>query len=626
LYRTLICSLAAKTRSAISPAPDRREQVRRRPTRSRGRRAGALVAAVAVAAVVPVAAVPTATAAAGSDDCVTSYPTSQLRPGMTAVGLTVSNGDTPEPFNVEILGVLHDGIAPGIDMILTRTSSPALTAAGGVWAGMSGSPVYASDGRLIGALSYSLSGGPSLTAGLTPAAAMFDVLNDASKAARLPALAKRTTMRLPRSLQESLVRTRSATRAQAASGLVTLPDPISISGLSSRRLAAARPRLARLGLAGRTLSASAATSASAASAAPPPVPGGNFAALASTGDATIGGIGTATYVCNGTVLAFGHEDFGVGATTQTAHRADAVEVQPDPLFGPFKVANIGAQFGALDSDRLVGVRARAGTTTPTTRIVSDITDQSTRRSRHGVTSVSLPSFLPSASYIHLLSNSDTATQRIGEGTNDVTWTISGTRAHGAAWTLTRRNTFASQDDIADEAAWELPTMLQDLLSNRFQAITINTVRVHASITPTFNQYALGSVLRAVNGRYVGINPHRMLMVRAGTVLKLRVVLTPYQGHSGSRTVDYSVRIPSRARGGGVLTIADGQQAPAAVGDPEAATSFGDLLHRLTGQPTNDTLATVLELNSTSAPIQHTVHLGAAVTADQVIRLRVQPRK
>ena len=55
-----------------------------------------------------------------------------------------------------MLGRITDGIAPGVDMILADVSSPALTRAGGVWAGMSGSPVYTADGRLIGSVSYGL--------------------------------------------------------------------------------------------------------------------------------------------------------------------------------------------------------------------------------------------------------------------------------------------------------------------------------------------------------------------------------------------------------------------------------------------------------------------------------------
>ncbi len=80
------------------------------------------------------------------------FPLAEVRRGMHGVAYTVFEGVTPEPMEVEILGVLKDAIGPGQDMILARLKGekPEYT---GVVAGMSGSPVYV-DGRLVGALSY----------------------------------------------------------------------------------------------------------------------------------------------------------------------------------------------------------------------------------------------------------------------------------------------------------------------------------------------------------------------------------------------------------------------------------------------------------------------------------------
>ena len=80
------------------------------------------------------------------------FPLADVRRGLHGVAYTVFEGVTPEPMEVEILGVLKDAIGPGQDMILARLKGekPEYT---GVVAGMSGSPVYI-DGRLVGALSY----------------------------------------------------------------------------------------------------------------------------------------------------------------------------------------------------------------------------------------------------------------------------------------------------------------------------------------------------------------------------------------------------------------------------------------------------------------------------------------
>jgi hypothetical protein len=52
--------------------------------------------------------------------------------GASLAVLTVETGTTPDPFAATVLGVLDDGIAPGLDMILAETDSPAIQRAGGV--------------------------------------------------------------------------------------------------------------------------------------------------------------------------------------------------------------------------------------------------------------------------------------------------------------------------------------------------------------------------------------------------------------------------------------------------------------------------------------------------------------
>ena len=105
-------------------------------------------------------------------DCVQPFPVSEIAAGDQVDGLTVVQGTNPVGFTGEILGVVEDGIAPDVDMIMIDLDMPEFARTGGVWSGMSGSPVYAQDGRLIGAVAYGLSNGPSPIAGVTPFADM----------------------------------------------------------------------------------------------------------------------------------------------------------------------------------------------------------------------------------------------------------------------------------------------------------------------------------------------------------------------------------------------------------------------------------------------------------------------
>ena len=92
---------------------------------------------------------------------------------MVGVGRTVFEGTELKDFKVHILGVLRNVQGPKRDLILARLDGPSV-AESGVAQGMSGSPVYI-DGRLIGAVSYSIGAFPKEPiAGITPIAEMKD--------------------------------------------------------------------------------------------------------------------------------------------------------------------------------------------------------------------------------------------------------------------------------------------------------------------------------------------------------------------------------------------------------------------------------------------------------------------
>ncbi|MGH9356451.1 MAG: SpoIVB peptidase S55 domain-containing protein, partial [Terriglobia bacterium] len=78
------------------------------------------------------------------------FPLSGVRPGLKGVGRTIFEGDKIQEFQVELIGVLKNVLAPKHDAVLARLYGPGIDATG-VVAGMSGSPVYI-DGKLLGAV------------------------------------------------------------------------------------------------------------------------------------------------------------------------------------------------------------------------------------------------------------------------------------------------------------------------------------------------------------------------------------------------------------------------------------------------------------------------------------------
>src|ERR1039458_9293269 len=78
------------------------------------------------------------------------FPLSQVKPGMKGEALTIFAGDQIEKFDLVVIGVMPNFLAPKESIILVQLVGPKVEHTG-VVAGMSGSPVYI-DGKLVGAL------------------------------------------------------------------------------------------------------------------------------------------------------------------------------------------------------------------------------------------------------------------------------------------------------------------------------------------------------------------------------------------------------------------------------------------------------------------------------------------
>ncbi|MFT4163638.1 MAG: SpoIVB peptidase S55 domain-containing protein, partial [Microlunatus sp.] len=285
---------------------------------------------------------------------------SDIQPGMVGEGLTVVTGTEPQSFKVEVIGVIPDGIGAGRDMVMIEVSdlpNQNVIGANGIWAGMSGSPVYV-DGKLLGAISYGFTWSASPIGGLTPASDMIDLLNapNAGQAKAKGAAKDKVTL-------SASQRKAAETRATAAipRSLEKLPTPVSVSGLSNKRLASLQKTFDKSGrsfIAYRGASAGKPVRSAAAPTAP--VPGGNFAAVQIYGDLSVAGVGTTTAVCGNKVLAFGHPMDFAGKVSYGANHASSLQIINDQGNGSFKMANVGDNFGIVDQDRMAAIRATIG--------------------------------------------------------------------------------------------------------------------------------------------------------------------------------------------------------------------------------------------------------------------------
>lgn len=517
----------------------------------------------AAAAVVSLAVVgtglgvaPTSTAAPAG--CDTAVPVDSLTRGDAVTGLTVTSGSTPESFDGEILGVVQDGIAPGLDMIMADMTSSTIDEVG-IWQGMSGSPVYDDSGDLIGAVAYGLAWGPSSIAGITPAADMLELLDTpAAPAARrtLRRAATQDTVAVPPRLARAVASTGEAAADEASEGLSRLPMPVAVSGVSQERMSLVRKSLDL----GPGVRVKRATSGVAADADPgdPIVPGGNLASSLSYGDISALGVGTATIVCDGKVVAFGHPMTFGGTSTMSMHNADAVHIQPDPVGPGFKVANASAPLGTITQDRLAGIFGPSGALPDYTDVSSSLTAALSTgpKSRDGLTRISEPDYVPDLVATHLLANQDRVFDAIGAGSSRLGWTITGTREGGRTFEVSRTDKFVSEWDISFEGTWDLYDALYRITQNDVEDVTITDVTQTGALKESSASWKVAEVRMHRQGAFRPVPARRPILVRPGVTRYFRVTLNSRE--LGTRKVFIPLTMPRDAgRKSGMIEILGG---------------------------------------------------------------------
>lgn len=303
------------------------------------------------------------------------FPVDQIRPGLEGVGRTVFEGDEVEEFRVEFLGVLKSAIGPQQDMILARLHGEKVEFTG-VISGMSGSPVYV-DGKLVGAVSYRIGAfGKEPIAGITPIADMLKVAPGASSAAtaghgRAPDL-------IGRFLGSDSVSGRGdanglgaaggmdgpaatglPTVATSMGGLQPISTPLVCSGCDPEVLNYYAPIFRMQGL-----EPTAGGGMADVDTPLPLLPGTGIGGALVTGDLSIAGIGTLTYVDGNTVYGFGHPFLGSGSMEIPMTQAQVLLTFASAQ-ASFRVANSTAPIGTLVEDRLTAIVGELGRTPPT---------------------------------------------------------------------------------------------------------------------------------------------------------------------------------------------------------------------------------------------------------------------
>jgi hypothetical protein len=298
---------------------------------------------------------------------------SEVKRGLTATAWTVFSGTTPEPMEVEVLGVLRGARGPGHDMIMAvlKGSHAEYT---GVVAGMSGSPVYVGN-RLLGSISYRFGEfSKEAIAGITPIEQMLEVRDlqiNPPDMSQFPNLSQASILTESTAQSAALSPTTfdrpSAPLAQSPStAFQAIETPLSMSGFHPQAIRFWQQQVAGTGLdyvaaggSGSTLPSSAALPAEPSMSTAPVLPGSAVSMQLIRGDLEMAATCTVTYVDPKQLLACGHPVLQAGTVSLPMTTAEVVVTLASP-YSPFKIINTGETIGAFTEDRDSAIRGVLG--------------------------------------------------------------------------------------------------------------------------------------------------------------------------------------------------------------------------------------------------------------------------
>ncbi|MFH1131319.1 MAG: SpoIVB peptidase S55 domain-containing protein [Pseudomonadota bacterium] len=282
-------------------------------------------------------------------------PLDQVQPGQTGYGLTVFSGFKIERFKVEVIDIVHKFL-PKQDIILIRVDHPILRKTG-VVGGMSGSPIFLQD-KLVGAVAYGWSFTKEPVCGVTPIQDMLDLMKVEVRGAdhagyaaseKSRQLSPQTTMSAM-SRRDHLWQSHPLRQNKIPVGdLAPVTVPLNAAGFSPEELEILKDAFSSYGFEpvlgggiGRTDGPNNF------------VPGSAIGIQLVSGDMSMIGTGTVTWVGPKQLIAFGHPMFNAGELhlpTTTAR----INHTLSSLARSHKISSPSREIGSLIQDRQAGI-------------------------------------------------------------------------------------------------------------------------------------------------------------------------------------------------------------------------------------------------------------------------------
>jgi hypothetical protein len=466
----------------------------------------------------------------------------EIKEGMKGYGLTVFHGTKPEPFDVEVIGVLHQ-FRPGEPLIVVRTPNPRLDVVKTVH-GMSGSPIFF-DGRLAGAYSYALSQFPiEPVAGVTPIDLMLSEMRrpippgfwPLEHAAPLPA-GKPAPLRPAHASAETFegapgtydlqthARQLAARVAEPSSNVRPAATPLMMAGVTDHAAAALRRLLAPLGIEPEQGGGGDAKDPSAPAHF---VNGGGLGVQLARGDLSLMGLGTATFADGaGRVAGFGHPMFNGGDSAMPTCIPRVLWINGSTM-ASHKVGECARPIGTLVQDRQTAVVLDEGLTAPTVPVDVDVVGAIGAPKTHWHAEIAEDRFMaPGLAAVSLGSVIEATTSE----RRDVTWKLTSrvcVHAHGC---VDLEDVGVASGGVPETPEWfrsKLVNTVGDVLNNPWEQARISKIEAKFEVRYARDLWRLRGVEL--------LDP----VVDAREKARLRLHLVPQDGPEVTRVVEVAM--------------------------------------------------------------------------------------
>jgi hypothetical protein len=481
-------------------------------------------------------------------------PIDEVKPGMVGVGRTIFEGAEMKDFKVHILGVLKNVQAPQRNLILAKLEGGPL-AETGVIAGMSGSPVYI-DGRLVGAVSYSIGAFPKEPiAGITPIAEMIEATANTSARRGTSAQARIelpvSPERLAAAIRANYTRVASfadrpadvqafglpaATGSQMGALLRPIATPLVLSGMDSATSDLVGSMFREAGF---TPMLSGGAGGEVSPETGPLRPGDPVGVSLLGGDSEMGATGTVTHVDGDRVYAFGHPFFNFGPTAFPLTRAHVYATLPS-LMSSFKIATMGEVIGTMQQDRATAIAGTLGKGPVVIPVTITLDNGRAAKRTFRYTAVNDQLFTPLLTYVALFNTLGNYERQFGA----MTFTVKGTASFDKHADLAYEDIFTGDGTIPAASAYVAGPITM-LLANDVEPVTLKGVEL--AVTTSEES-------RSATIERVWLDEVRP---RPGRTVPLKVLTRNYRGAEKISTIP--IEIPANATGQLTVMVTDGRQ-------------------------------------------------------------------